>query len=271
MDTRSIAVFDSGLGGLPSLDKLTKLLPGEDYIYVADSGRMPYGDRSRGEITIMSRQLMSFVLEFDVKAILVACGTITSACLPVLQAMTPVPIFGVIESASRRAVSLSPVGRIGVIATTATISSGAYQKRIAQLRPEARVFPLACPRLAPLVESGHFSADDPMALEAVHEYADPLLSQGIDTLLLGCTHYALLEDALRSVCGDGVALVQNGGEAASAVAERILQSSLSCGRDSGGACRFFTTGDKSAFADRARLFLGRDISEKTAHISVFDL
>ena len=271
MDTRSIAVFDSGLGGLPSLDKLSKMLPGENYIYLADSGRMPYGDKSRGEITLMARQLLKFVMRYDVKAVFVACGTITSTCLPILQAMTPSPIFGVIEAAARRSAELSRNGRIGVIATAATIKSGAYQKRIAELRPEARVFPVACPKLAPLVESGHFAPDDPLALEAVHEYADPLLDKGIDTLLLGCTHYALLDGALRSVCGEGISFVQNGGVAADTVIAHLRRKDLLSDRKDGGECLFFTTGDKDSFTESAGIFLGRDISEKTTQISPIDL
>ena len=163
MDKRPIGVFDSGLGGLTCVRELLNLMPGEDIVYFGDTGRVPYGSRSKDTIIKYAREDAEFLKQFDPKAIVVACGTVSANALDVLQQENSIPILGVVEPAAQAAAEASKNGRIGLIGTAASIRSGAYEAALAALRPDARVFPMACPLFVPLVENGRFAPGDMVA------------------------------------------------------------------------------------------------------------
>ena len=185
MDTRPIGVFDSGLGGLTAVQSLRKILPEEDLVYFGDTARVPYGGRSRETILQYARQDVRFLRSFQPKALVVACGTISTTSLDTLQAENDVPFIGVVEPACRRAVQVTRNKRAGMIATLASVRSGAYEAALRRLDPDVRVFPEACPLFVPLVENGRFRRGDIVAETVAREYLAPLLEQGIDTLILG--------------------------------------------------------------------------------------
>ena len=211
MDNRPIGVFDSGMGGLTAVRELAALLPHEQLIYFGDTGRVPYGGRSRNTIIRYARQDVAFLRSFDLKAIVVACGTVSTTALPILQAEAEgFPIFGVVESTARQAADATRNGKIGLIATRASIRTGAYQAVITRLRPEAQVSALACPLFVPLVENGRTQPGDVVIETVAAEYLAPLKAEGVDTLVLGCTHYPLLKEVIRNFMGADVTLIDSG-------------------------------------------------------------
>ena len=201
MDQRPVGVFDSGVGGLSAVRELRKLLPSENIIYFGDTSRVPYGGRSPEILLKYARQDVHFLRSFDIKAILVACGTVSTTCLPILRRENDLPILGVVEPACRRAVQVTKARRVGLIATAASVRSGAYEKCIAGLDPAVEVIAKACPLFVPLVENGRYRPGDTVIETVAREYLEPLRQTGIDTLILGCTHYPLLMDVIGSRLG----------------------------------------------------------------------
>lgn len=189
MDMRPIGVFDSGLGGLTAVASLRRILPEEDLIYFGDTARVPYGGRSKETILKYARQDVRFLRSFDLKAILIACGTVTTTSLPTLQSENDLPLVGVVEPTCRRAAMVTRSKRVGIIATQASIRSGAYEAVLRRLDPEIQVLGQPCPLFVPLVENGRIHPGDVVIETVVWEYLTPLLQAGIDTLILGCTHY----------------------------------------------------------------------------------
>jgi glutamate racemase len=210
--TAPIGVFDSGVGGLTVVAALQRLLPRESILYLGDTARLPYGTKSPQTVLAYSRKIVSFLVGRGVKAVVVACNTASAVTAGALD--PPVPLWGVLQPGARRAAALTR-GRVGVIATESTITSDAYGKELRLLRPELEVFSQACPLLVPLVEEGWH--DDPVAVEIVRRYLEPVRAHGVDTLVLGCTHYPLLRRAIAELMGDGVQLV----DSAEAVAEVV--------------------------------------------------
>ena len=194
MDKRAIGVFDSGLGGLTAVKEIMERLPNENLIYFGDTGRVPYGTRSEETIIRYSRQDIRFLQSFDVKMIVVACGTVSSVALPIIKGEFGVPIVGVVEATADAAVKATRNNKIGIIGTQGTISSGAYSRRIHSEKSNIRTYSRACPLFVPLVENGHF--DTQVTRLVIEEYLADIKKQGIDTLILGCTHYPLLEKAI---------------------------------------------------------------------------
>lgn len=268
MDTRPIGVFDSGLGGLTAVRELGHLLPGEDIVYFGDTGRVPYGSRSRDTIIKYARQDVAFLNTFDLKAIVIACGTVSTTALEVLRAENRIPILGVVEPAAQRAAEVSRNGRIGLIGTEASIRSGAYERTLARLRPEAVVFPQACPLFVPLVENGRFERGDAVAELVVEEYLSGLKGHWVDTLVLGCTHYPLLRAVIGAYMGPDVALVDAGGACAGQVAGLLRTSDALNGRQAGGRRRYFVTDSVDGFARLASLFLGEDVVEQVQQVDI---
>lgn len=269
MDNRAIGVFDSGLGGLTAASELAELLPGEKILYLGDSFNMPYGEKSRAEIIEMSRADLAFLLSKNVKAVLVACGTATSNALDVLEAESPVPVYGVVEPAVREAAAATENEKVGVLATRATIRAGNFDRLLHAVAPQLAVTSQACPRFATMVEDGIFEKNDPRVERAVAEYLPPLREAGVDTIILGCTHYPLLADIISDYMGGGVRLVSSGAAAARRLCADLRDADLL----SDGACggtRYFTTGDTAAFARTARLMLRRDVSPALTGIEPFD-
>ena len=268
MDQKPIGVFDSGLGGLTAVRELRRLLPGEDIVYFGDTGRVPYGSRSKDTIIKYARQDVAFLRTFDLKAIVIACGTVSTTALDLLSAENPIPILGVVEPAATAAAHATRNGRIGLIGTQASIRSGAYERCIARENPEARVFPKACPLFVPLVENGRIHRGDVVIETVVAEYLTPLKEAGVDTLVLGCTHYPLLEEVIAAHMGPEVALVSAGAEAARAAAAELGARDALSGRSAGGACRYFVSDRQEDFARLASIFLGRDVAGSVEQVEI---
>lgn len=255
MSRKPIGVFDSGLGGLTAVKQLLQLLPGEDIVYFGDTGRVPYGTRSRETIRKYAAQDMNFLLSQNVKLIIAACGTVSSVALDLGEAL-PVPFTGVVKTASQAAARATRSGRIGVIGTPATIRSGAYEKEIHKIDPRLAVFSQACPLFVPLVEDGLIAPDEPITRLAAERYLTPLKEKKVDTLLLGCTHYPLLVPILSQVMGEEVALIDSGREGA-LWARRLLeqQGMLNAGGQPGRS-RFYVSDRVEGFLAVANMFLG---------------
>ncbi len=248
---RAIGVFDSGVGGLTVLRALREALPSESTIYLGDTARVPYGTKSPDVVIRYSRTIARFLLERDVKLLVIACNTATAHALPTLQAEFPVPVIGVVEPGVQAALAASRGGRIGVIGTAGTIASGAYQRAIREALPEAEVVALACPLFVPLADEGWTHGRIPEDVAA--RYLDDLRGR-IDTLVLGCTHYPLLRGAIAKVLGDDVVLVDSGQATARAVASRLESVGVATGIPDH---RLYVTDVPANFAAVAERFLGQ--------------
>lgn len=268
MDRRPIGVFDSGLGGLTAVRELARIMPEEDLIYFGDTGRVPYGSRSRETIISYARQDVAFLNTFDPKAIVIACGTVSTTALELLQQETTIPIFGVVEPAARAAARLTQNRRIGLIGTEATIRSGAYERALSALSPASQTSSRACPLLVPLVENGRYEPGDCVAETVVAEYLQPLKEWGADTLMLGCTHYPLLRAIISRYMGDSVSLVDVGEQCAQWVADQLTARGLRTDRTEKGSHRYFVSDSPAGFCKTASVFLGEDI---TADVSQIDI
>lgn len=268
LDKKPIGVFDSGLGGLTAVRELMRRLPGEDIVYFGDTGRVPYGSRSPETIRRYARQDVAFLRTFDLKAIVIACGTVSTTSLEALAAENPIPLLGVVAPAAGAAARATRNGRIGLIGTQASIRSGAYERYIAAVNPQATVLARACPLFVPLVENGRFHPGDVVIETVCAEYLAPMKEAGIDTLVLGCTHYPLLENVIGAYMGPGVKLVDAGAEGARAVGERLKAENALSGRDDGGACRYFVSDRVEDFSRLASIFLRRDVGEDVTQIDI---
>lgn len=265
MDRRAIGVFDSGLGGLTAAKVLEETMPCENIIYLGDTANMPYGPRSREDITRLALQNAEFLQKRNVKAILVACGTVSSNALDKLRESFAVPFFGVIDSAALAACEATETGRIGVIATEASIRSGAYRRAIEACGKSVKVFETACPSFVPLVESGHFSAKDAKVRAAVEAELSALKRFGADTVILGCTHFPILGEAIAEYLGEDARLISCGGEAALALREYLHNEDKLKRGDEVGERRWFTSGDPATFSEGAGLFLGHSVEAEKAY------
>src|SRR6202158_5954648 len=251
---RPIGVFDSGIGGLTVLKALTSALPGEDFIYLGDTARLPYGTKSNEVIIRYSKENTEFLLAKGIKMLVVACNTSSAVALEEIARDTIVPVAGVIEPGARAAVRASRNGKIGVIGTEATIASGAYTRAIQQLRPRAEIYTRACPLLVPLVEEGW--TDNEIAGRTVAYYLESLKASGIDTLLLGCTHYPMLRGLFERVLGARVKIVDSAVATAAAVREKLAALKLARRGGSAGAQSFFVTETPDRFVRVGRRFIG---------------
>jgi glutamate racemase len=246
-----IGVFDSGVGGLTVVAALRRRLPDEAILYLGDTARLPYGTKSPATVARYTRRNLEFLLSRGVKALVVACNTASALALPDLE--TVVPTWGVIEPGAAAAVAASR-GRVGVIATESTIASDAYGRALRRLRPGIEVTSQACPLFVPLVEEGWH--EDPLTEAIARRYLEPLVATGIDTLVLGCTHYPLLRGVVARVMGPDVALVDSAESTAGRVADGLASAGLL--RDGGGPPEqhFCVTDAAGRFARLAQLILG---------------
>jgi glutamate racemase len=212
---KRIGIFDSGIGGITVLKEILSLAPDADVVYLGDCARLPYGTKSSKTIIRYSLQCARFLVSKDIDMLVVACNTASSHSLPALQEALSIPVVGVVASGSRAAIDAGGK-KIGVIGTPSTIRSKAYDTALRAIRPDVRVFSRACPLFVPLVEEGW--CNDAITEQVAHRYLDGLLSEDIDTLLLGCTHYPLLKNVLSKVAGDGVCIVDSAVSTARVVA-----------------------------------------------------
>lgn len=260
MDHRSIGVFDSGLGGLTVVKALQQCLPRESICYFGDTARIPYGTRSETIVTQYSAQCIRFLLTQNVKMVVIACNTASAAALPALSGLFEVPVLGVIEPGAAMAAAATRNGRIGVIGTSGTIKTQAYRRAILALNPDLMVEEIPCPLFVPLVEEGWSDTD--IARMTAKQYLASLMAAKVDTLVLGCTHYPLLQKTLADCLGPEVVLI-NPAEGTAAAAGRILeQEGLSCPLDAGApALSFFVSDIGQKFQSIGSGFLNREITE----------
>jgi glutamate racemase len=251
-----VAVFDSGVGGLTVLHELLVSLPAEDYLYLGDTARFPYGERSEAELQAFSLQIAEHLLDAGAKLLVVACNAASSAALGILEARlagSDVDVIGVVAPATQLAVAHSRSGRIGLLATPATVASGAYERAVRAADPHVVLHSVACPDLAPLIQSGF--AFDRRTVTAVRSYCEPLREAQVDTVILGCTHYPLIAPMLQRSLGRGVALVSSGTGVARSVERALAARGLLQSRSEEGSYRFLCTGPEESFRALGSRFL----------------
>lgn len=245
MDNRPIGVFDSGLGGLTVLNEINNLLPLESVVYFGDSGRAPYGTKSEETVIKYTFQDIRFLLNQDIKMIVIACNTASACSLELVKDNFDIPIVEVVQPGARAAVRDTKNKRIGVIGTVATIESGVYEKAIQRLDSSVEVYSTACPMFVPLVEEGWW--DNDIAYRIAQEYMKPLKEQDIDTLVLGCTHYPLLKNVISKVMGEGVKLVNSALEVAKVVKEVIDVKQIQRNNTIAPVYRYYTSDSVKKF------------------------
>lgn len=261
-DHRCIAVFDSGIGGLTVVRELTRRLPHEDIVYFGDTARVPYGIKSSETVTRFARETCDFLLQFDPKMIVVACNTASAAALPALTESLPVPCCGVVEPGAKEAVLQARGGTIAVIATEATINSDAYRRAMKRFDSDARVIQKACPLFVPVAEEGRGSTDA-IALAVVRDYLEPLVRLDPAVLVMGCTHYPLLREAIAQVVGEGVTLIDSGEQTARAVVGQLRQSGQLRSGDEEGRLTCYVSDNPQRFRELGQRFLSRTIVDVT--------
>lgn len=265
-----IGVFDSGVGGLTVLAALRERLPDEHFIYLGDTARLPYGTKSADSVSRYSTQAARFLIGRGVKYLVIACNTASAVGVNAIrEQMSPLPVIGVIEPGARAGCSASRTGQIAVIATEATVQGGAYQRAISRLRPHATVVTRACSLFVALAEEGW--VDGPVVEAAIHRYLDGMFEQrpGLDTLVLGCTHFPLLFDALRAAVKPSVRIVDSAATTAAAVAEDLFVRGLCAPPGRGGALTLLATDGPERFARVGGRFLGTELTAQ--QIELVDL
>ncbi|MBV8066274.1 MAG: glutamate racemase [Actinobacteria bacterium] len=267
MDVRAVGVFDSGVGGLTVLHECLVTLPHEDFVYLGDHARLPYGPRPLAEVRGFAHEIGAFLEAQDVKLIVVACNTATSAALPQLQEELAVPVVGVITPEARAAVQATRTRRVGLLATQGTVDGGRYHDLVRTLDAGVELIAIPCPRLVPLIES---DAPYEETEEAVREYAEPLKEAGVDTVILGCTHYPLIRPVFQRVFGRDVTLVLSAEETAREVSDTLARKRIENDTARTGEYRFLTTGDPAAFREMGRRFLQLPIGE-VEHVTLAQL
>ena len=258
-NNRPIGMFDSGFGGLTVARAVIDVMPAEDLVYVGDTGRYPYGPRAAAEVREFAREIAwSLVREHDVKAIVVACNTASAAAFTELLHELPVPVVSVVEPGARALSLATRSRRVAVIGTVGTISSGAYQRALADVDASLELTASACPGFVEFVERGQTSGDEVMLL--AERLLAPVVDADVDALLLGCTHYPFLSRVIGEVMGPDVVLVSSADETAFALSKMLQESGLATNSESAGVRTFLSSGDVEWFADFGRRLLGPELS-----------
>ncbi len=269
MDRRPIGVFDSGLGGLTAVKELMKQLPKESIVYFGDTGRVPYGTRSNETVIKYVLQDIRFLLNFDIKLIIIACGTASSVALDVVKDQFDIPIVGVVEPAVQQAVKLTKNKKMGIIGTAGTINSGSYARKINEIDCEIVTISQACPLFVPLVENGYI--DNQVARLVAEEYLHPLMAAKVDTIIMGCTHYPLLKNTITEIMGPEVSLVDPGAETARYVKELLEQegklSKLKPDKAK-AQYKYFVSDSVESFSRLGGIFLEKGINEYVEKIDI---
>ena len=260
MDNRPVGIFDSGSGGLPAAGALRASLPNENIIYLGDLKLFPYGGRSKDELAAAALRNIGFLKTFNVKAILVACGTISANIPQIFSEDSATPVFGVMLPAVKAALSATRTGRIGIAATKRAVASGAFKAALEAERSGLSIISVACPEFAPMTESGHISSDDPLVRKTVREYLEPVAEFGADTLILGCTHYSLLTGAIADLLGPGVRLADAGETAAAELSACLHEKDmLTEQKEPGSDTFYYSGGNPEQFAKFAGMIFKKDI------------
>jgi glutamate racemase len=270
---RPVAVFDSGVGGLTVLHELLVNLPHEDYLYLGDTAHFPYGDRTTDELERFTLAIAEELLARRAKLLVVACNTATAAALPALRARMMqttlgVDVIGVVQPEAVQAVTRTTTGRIGLLATPATVRSRAYERAVHDADPHVDLVSVACPDLAPIIQGGF--PFDQRVVDTVRGYCEPLIEARVDTVILGCTHYPLVRPMLQRFLGRGVAIVTSGEALARQVEHALSSRDLANPRTTEGDYRFLSTGDPEAFKTLGTRFLQLplgDVERVTAEVA----
>lgn len=252
-----IGIIDSGVGGLTVVKEVMRQLPYEQIIYLGDTARCPYGPRPVEEVKRFTWEMTCFLLEKNIKMLVIACNTATAVVLDEIREELSIPVLGVIQPGARTAIKVTDNYKIGIIGTEGTVKSRAYEYALKSINRRTSVESLACPKFVPLVESGEY--DGPVAKRVVTETLEPLIGKGLDTLILGCTHYPLLEHLIKSVMGDSVKVISSGEETAREVSTILGHNNLFAKRDELPEHAFYTTGSRTIFAGIASQWLEQDI------------
>lgn len=268
MDLRPVGIFDSGLGGLTAVRELRRLLPAEDIVYFGDTARVPYGGRSVEELEGIAIDDTRFLLSHGVKAILVACGTVSSNCLGAVSRASRLPVTGVVVPAAREAVQATRSGRVGVLATMATARSGAFAREIAAMEPGIEVVTEGTGELVPLVESGRTSLGDGGVRAALERCLRPFAGGAVDTLILGCTHYPIISATIRSVMGSGVTLINSGLEAALGCREILRSENLLREAAEAPDYRYCVSDITEGFRQVTDLLLGQNLNGQVERVDI---
>lgn len=263
-DQYAIGVLDSGVGGLTVVKEVMRQLPKETIYYFGDTLRCPYGPRSTAEVYEFTEEIINYLLQYPLKAILIACNTATAAALAKIKTKLPIPVLGVIEPGARAAIKVSKQNRIGIIGTQGTIRSRAYETALLKINPDLQVYSLACPKFVPIVEKGLHHT--PAAEQVVDETLQPLTKLELDTLILGCTHYPLLNQYISKVMGERVATISSAEETAVELST-ILQHQNLLAEFQQKPHRFFTTGSQEMFSQIAEEWLGVKIHVEKVTLS----
>lgn len=256
-----IGVFDSGMGGLTAIKQIVKMMPEEDIVYFGDTGRVPYGTRSKDTIIKYACQDVRFLLSKNVDAILIACGTVSANAISVLREQFNVPIFGVVEAAAQKAAELTKNGIVGIIGTNATVKSGAYITHIKELRPDIKTVSTPCPLFVPLVENGFTDENNEITRLTCEHYLADIKASGADTLILGCTHYPIIAPIISKVL-PGVNLINTGAEAAVRLFEKVKPMGGS------GKVEYYVSDDIASFKSAAELFLEMPVGENVYKVDI---
>lgn len=251
---RPIGMFDSGVGGLTVARATIDLLPHEDLIYMGDTARCPYGPRPADEIRKFALEIMDSLVAEDVKVLVIACNAAASTAMDDATARYDMPVIGVIEPGVRAAAAATRNGRIGLIGTVVTVDSGAYDRAMAEVRPDVELVSRACPLFVEFVERGDTTSDE--LIDIARGYLEPLKDQGIDTLILGCTHYPLLSGVINYVLGDDIVLISSAKVTAQAVFSRLRHEDLLASTDRRGSHRFIASSEDAIFSELGARFLG---------------
>lgn len=266
MNNKYIAVFDSGLGGLTAVKELMRVLPEENIIYFGDTGRVPYGTRSDNTIIKYVRSDVNFLKTFDIKMIIVACGTASTVALPHIKNETDIPMIGVLEPTVEAAVKASKNKKIGILGTSGTISSGKYEEEIKKRDKDIFVYNKACPMFVPLVENGFI--DDEVAYLVCKKYLDEVLETGVDTIILGCTHYPLLQNTISKITGDRITLINAGAVTADYTKEYLTKNNLLSDNRKAEQYKYYVSDSAQGFTAVADKFLGKHIDNIIEQIDI---
>jgi glutamate racemase len=252
-----IGVIDSGVGGLTVAKEIMRQLPNEKVIYLGDTARCPYGPRTAREVKRFTWELTRFLLDKNIKMLVIACNTATAAALDEIRKELPIPVLGVINPGARAAIKCTRNYRVGIIGTEGTVKSGAYEKALKSLNSRLFVKAHACPKFVPLVESGESSG--PLAFKIVEESLQPLMDSQLDTLILGCTHYPHLEPLIKQVMGESVNVISSGDETAREISAILQYNGQLEESEVEPVHEYYTTGSTSIFSKIASEWLGTEI------------
>ena len=267
MSEQAIGVFDSGLGGLTAVKELIKVLPQENIVYFGDTARVPYGSRSSETIKKYAKQDADFLLSKGVKLIIAACGTVSSVAVE-LKDTLPIPFTGVVVPTATAAVKATHNGKIGIIGTSATVNSGSYKKEILRQNDRITVFQQDCPLFVSLVENSFISEDDPIVQLVVERYLKQMKEDGIDTLILGCTHFPIIAKAISNYLGRHVRLIDSGRETALYAANLLGSNNILNTSSKIGFCSYFVSDTVESFRRTAEIFLGHSVEANVSHIDI---